>query len=203
MNKYIVFIGVLFVLVFLFIKLKRKSSKIRTPNFAIEDQRNVLPRRRERQRVLLRNELLQSGFINATKIDELVELTLEHELSVFKGDEKLSLEEKKSRGLNPKRQYSERFIGFFNDTFPRGSDPKEWFEMIYSDSRITACCEVEREDRLKIGISEVAPLFVEETRCSASREMKGRYRIEDFPNFPLPNCDRKTKHCHCSSRSIV
>ena len=160
---------------------------------------------------LLEVSIITSGFFRAEKIPELIAKLKGGAIPfgrtntkvAFEGDVFLTVEEKKSLGLNTKMKYSKKFIEYFDTSAFKAIEPKSTLECMHLD----AFHRVSRKKQL-LGVRKLG--FVKQVKivhtgdegdCGKVKRLKKIYSIEEVPELPLPDCD--ARFCRCMYQAII
>jgi len=157
---------------------------------------------------LVESRLLASGYIHEEKIPELMATLRDGTVAfgrndvgkAFVGNSYLTLDQKKSLGLNPRLKYSHRFIGYFKPEFFKDIEPKSFIGTI----RLDSFHRISREKALTRaktagGISRVR--LQPDYECPTANALKKIYPIDEVPELPAPGC--KLEFCRCWWEPIV
>ena len=120
--------------------------------------------------------------------------------SVFQGSCFLTVEEKKSLGLNTKMKYSKEFIEYFNLECLGNIEPKTTLECMHLDafhkvSRKKQIAKFKRMDFVKK--VKLHP----DHECPRAKRLKKIYDIDDVPELPLSGCG--APFCRCYFEAII
>jgi hypothetical protein len=160
---------------------------------------------------LLEARIIASCFFRAEKIPELVAkirlgfspFARLNTKVAFEGNEVLTVEEKKSLGLNTRMKYSKAFIEYFDPTTLRNIEPKALLE----DMHLDAFHRVARKrDLLKFRdlgfVKQVKIVPVGDERdCDKIKRFKKIHDIGDVPELPLPGCT--APYCRCMYEPVI
>jgi hypothetical protein len=144
--------------------------------------------------------LLNSAFFKQDKIPEILKRirdTDEYSNNIFSYDDCLSLEEKKSLGLETRRKYPREMLDFMTDLGLKHDDPQGIISNIYyqADHKIQRKKEL---DRLKAAGFKTVKIedCGDQRDCKAIKRLKKVWPIDEVPELPLPNC--KADYCRCT-----
>lgn len=113
----------------------------------------------------------------------------------------LSLNEKKSLGLNPRAKYTASLIDCFFVDRIRGICPKDYLDSLYVKCRAESHNAHEIERFKEIGVESVRIELIKETCCKHAKKLVGKYKIEAAPKIPCEECD--SRRCHCTYFPII
>ena len=111
--------------------------------------------------------------------------------------ELLSLEEKKSLGLNSRKKYSRQLVRLVMCEHLHGRCPKELISDYYLSSWHQAARDALLQKMRSAGVVDVRILSCSDERdCPHVLRMKRRFKIDDVPALPLQGCD--AAYCRCT-----
>lgn len=160
---------------------------------------------------LLEAYIRASGLFRTEKIPELVSklrggsgaFARVNTRIAFEGDQVLSVEEKRALGLNTRMKYSKAFIGYFDPTSLKTTEPKSVLENMH----LSAFHRVARKrDLLEFGnlgfVKQVKIIPVGDTRdCNEIKRLKKIHDLNQVPDLPLLGCT--APYCRCMYVPIV
>ncbi len=148
-----------------------------------------------------------SGYFKEEKIPELIatlnsgtapydRLNLE---TVFKGDSYLSVEEKRSLGLNTRMKYSQSFLDYWDPASFQIIEPKGALLCMYHDAFHRVSRKRALESYRKLGFVRTVRIHPDD--CATIKRAKKLYSIDGVPDLPLPGCD--AEFCRCWFEAII
>ncbi|NOU01639.1 MAG: hypothetical protein HOO95_08730 [Gallionella sp.] len=179
---------------FKFEVVTKVSDKVETPTKEIME--------------LLEKGIRTSGYFKEEKIPDLLAdlkryISTSDRINIkgaLDGSVLLSVEEKKSLGLNAKMKYSKRFIEYFNPSVFETIEPRSAVENLY----LNAFHKVSRKNELlkmkrDAGIKQIRVVAGE---CSNIKKLRKKiYGIDEVPELPLSDCD--CNYCLCYFEPII
>jgi hypothetical protein len=148
-------------------------------------------------------EITNCGFFKPEKISLLAEKI--NKIAVpgcgyqdpFSYDDCLSLDEKKSLGLNTRQKFSRDFIDCLSPQGLKHKNPKDILEVLWLKSYHAVHRRFDLLRMKKIGIKkvEISPCD-DERDCSKIKNFKKIWPIDEVPELPLPGCT--ADYCRCS-----
>lgn len=153
---------------------------------------------------LLETRIKQSGYFRSDKLPELmrklraatVPFGRVNTKAAFGREPFLTLQEKKSLGLNPRMKYSKEFIGCFETSVLGSIEPKSVLEHMHVDAFHRVSREKELQRLRELGFKKINILPVgDEGDCGAIKRNKKVFPINEVPELPLPDCD--APFCRC------
>lgn len=155
---------------------------------------------------LLRTRLEASIFFAHERVPELVKrLRDSTELfqrvnidAVIRGNDVLSVREKRDLGLNTRMKYSREFIAYFRIGVLPNIEPKsvllEIVESVSHEVSLRRSLRRYRESKV-VRTVRIFPLG-DPVPCAAVRKLKRAFPLDDVPGLPLAGCD--SSRCRCS-----
>jgi hypothetical protein len=148
-------------------------------------------------------ELGKSGFFKPEKISFIADKIRNtaapgRGFSVtFSGDDLLSVDEKKSLGLNARQKYSREFIDCLTPSGLKHEEPKSIIEDTWYKHFHSVCRKYDILRFKNTGIKKVEIIDCGDERdCSKIKKLKKVWSIDEVPELPLPGCT--AKYCRCS-----
>jgi hypothetical protein len=159
---------------------------------------------------LLEENMRTSGLFRNEKIPELISrlrsgwqpFTRLNTKTAFGGDEVLSVEDKRSLGLNTRMKYSRTFIDYFDPVSLKIIEPKS----ILTNMHVGAFHRVSRRRNLmrfrSLGVKRVRIIPVGDGRdCDKIVHLNKVYELNDVPDLPLQGCN--APYCRCMYEPIL
>lgn len=109
----------------------------------------------------------------------------------------LTLEEKKTLGLNTRRKYARELINALTEKGLAVENPNDLLKNMWLASFHKISRKYELQHLKDMGLKYVQILDCNDERdCKAVKRCKKRWLIDEVPELPLPHCD--AEYCRCS-----
>ena len=198
-------------------KAKARAMKKRPatpPGFAFPATPEMIDDERQSQEESLRfleAAMTESGYFGPAKIPELISMC-RSEFRPFariddrfgsRGDDLLTIEEKKALGLNSRMKYSREFIDLFEPSALKLIEPNSTLSnmRISAKNRAHSRTEIRKMKRLGF-IREVKICPVRDAGdCKKIKNFRKVYSIDEVPELPIPGCDSSL--CRCMYIAII
>jgi hypothetical protein len=204
------FIAVVYILSKVKRKMSRSSDSAASAGFGI--QMTEVEIDLERQSIddimrLLEGTISASGYFRRETIPMLM-ATLKSGTApyarfnmdaIFKGDSFLSVEEKRSLGLNTRMKYSRRFLEYWNPASFQKIEPKSTLSCMYYGAFHRVSRKNAIESYKKLGF--VKTIRIHPDDCAQIKQAKKRHPIDRVPDLPLPECN--AEFCRCSFEAVI
>ncbi|GHV28088.1 hypothetical protein AGMMS4952_10950 [Spirochaetia bacterium] len=144
----------------------------------------------------------QSGFFKPEYFPKISKMIQEKALpgchwhDPFSYEDCLSLEEKKTIGLNTRQKYSREMVETLTELGLRHENPKRILEILYYRNYHKICGKYELIRLRRVGIDTVEILDCNDERdCQAIKKFKKVWPIDQVPELPIPGCN--AEYCRC------
>ena len=120
--------------------------------------------------------------------------------SAFGGNPYLSIDEKRTLGLNTRVKYSRAYIEYFHPESFMTIEPKSFLSGIHLDAfhRVSRMRDLQRFEILA-GIKRVR--LQPDDDCQVAKALKKTYAIHSVPELPAPGC--REPFCRCYFQPII
>ena len=214
-------VAILILVAYLLLKYIRKnkaektseSSNIKLTYGIQPSKKEIELERRSNEEIiqLLENNIISSGLFKKDRVPELigkirgvtVEFGRVNTKLAFEKDEVLSLEEKKSLGLNTRSKYSKFLIECFEPSRINEIDPR----VVLENMHLAAFHKISRKKELQkfknLGFVKKVKILPagDEDDCQKIKSCKKVYSINEVPELPLPECN--AAYCRCCYEAVV
>jgi hypothetical protein len=184
------------------------------PGFAIQATPEMIDDERQSQEESLRflaAMMIESGYFKPAKIPEFISMC-RSEFRPFariddkngsRGDDLLSIEEKKALGLNSRMKYTREFIDLFEPSALKVIEPKSTLSSMRINARNRAHARTEIRKMKRLGfIRKVKICPVRDAGdCEKVKNIRKVYNIDEVPELPIPGCDSSL--CRCMYQAII
>jgi hypothetical protein len=144
---------------------------------------------------ILENSIIRSGYFKPERVAHLVAILKSgyapfgrvNTRIAFKGEPILTVEEKRSLGLNTRRKYSRQFIEYFQPESLKNIEPHSVLEAMHLDAFHRVSRKKELRKLRQLGSVKQVKISWD-AECIKIKSPNKIYPIESVPELPVPGC---------------
>ena len=218
--KYIVF--AILILAGYFLSKYMRKNKVEKPSessniiigYGVKPTKNEIEQERKTNEEIIRlleSNIISSGLFKKERVPALIgkirEVTTEFgrvsTKLAFEKDEVLTLEEKKSLGLNTRSKYSKFLIECFEPSRMNEIDPRVALENMHLSAFHKISNKKELQKLKNLGFVKKVKIMPagDKDDCQEIKSCKKVYSINEVPELPFPECN--AAYCRCCYEAIV
>jgi hypothetical protein len=159
----------------------------------------------------LEASMVASGFFRQEKLPELLALLKGgfrpfariNTKIAFRGDDLLTVEEKRALGLNTRMKYSRKFIEYFDPSVFAKIEPKSTLENMQIDASHRAARANDLCRWKELGYIKKVKICCtgDADDCSKIKQFRKVYGIDEVPELPISGCDSSL--CRCFYQPVI